>query len=142
MEFWKRRNNTLAYNWGVLDYEREEQTRPEWKPSSIQVSAVTLKPEYVYPKERQIRRQLVSAFVIGFYIAAVIGSVACFIIFRAWSKSYFVSTYGPGGSLTATILSALVSVLSITILDIVSGLLKCLVVFIKILTCFFFGLVE
>ena len=36
LEFWRRRNAILAHRWGVLNYEEEESTRPQFKGTWVQ----------------------------------------------------------------------------------------------------------
>lgn len=113
LEFWKRRCNILASEWNVYDYERDEVTRPEWEPSTVRISPVTGKTEVYFSRQKQVGRMLFSCIVIGVAILVVLASLAGFIAFRAYIKTTSLGTIGSG------ILSAVISIVSIYILDFV-----------------------
>ncbi|KAI9597435.1 calcium-activated chloride channel-domain-containing protein [Syncephalis fuscata] len=55
LEFWKRKHSCIAYEWHISDYEREERTRPNFRPTAIRTSPITGKLElYVPPRERKM----------------------------------------------------------------------------------------
>jgi hypothetical protein len=41
LEHWTRQSNTLMYHWDMMDFERQEQTRTEWKGTAARISPVT-----------------------------------------------------------------------------------------------------
>ena len=59
LEFWKRKEITLAYHWDCLDYESEvERPRPTFAAlaPTVERNPVTGIPEPHFPKEKQVPR--------------------------------------------------------------------------------------
>jgi Calcium-activated chloride channel len=82
LEFWKRRQATLAYRWGMLDYEDEETTRPDWKPTHARKSPITGKYEKYVPSIIYHSKLSVSVLVVLFSILIVIIAVGSMIVFK------------------------------------------------------------
>ena len=86
LEFWKRKQVSLAYDWHAMDFEEEEERpRPEYlaRVTQLKPNPVTLKSEpYMPPREKYYR--FMGAFgVVFFFIVLVLGAVVGVIVFRA-----------------------------------------------------------
>ena len=87
MEFWKRKQVSLAYKWHTIDFEKEEEiTRPEFEiraSNSLRKNPVTNKWEpYMPPEERASR--IIGAFsVVLFFIGLICSAVMGVVVFRA-----------------------------------------------------------
>ncbi|GBC01793.1 hypothetical protein RclHR1_04330011 [Rhizophagus clarus] len=64
LETWKRYNASIAYDWDVMDYEREELPRPEFYGTIIKKSPITLRNEIHFPFREKVKRLLISGFVV------------------------------------------------------------------------------
>ena len=83
-ESWKRKESTLAMEWGVVGFEEVEQPRPQFKGEQI-TSPVDGEFElYVNPLIK-IQRIFVSVLVILVMIAAVFGITVAIFVFQDWS---------------------------------------------------------
>jgi hypothetical protein len=71
LEFWKRRNAELAHRWGVLNYEHEEVTRPQFR-GEWRTDNVTGEVFRVYPAWRRLLKYLVTVPVVLACTAGVI----------------------------------------------------------------------
>lgn len=49
IEFWKRANQYYAFRWNMIDYERVELPRTEFRATRVRFSPVTGKRELYYP---------------------------------------------------------------------------------------------
>ncbi|KAJ3089223.1 Anoctamin-7 [Quaeritorhiza haematococci] len=124
LEFWKRRNNYLAYVWATNDFESVQHRRFEFKPNIVRRSLVTGKLEPHFPAASRWLRQFITGIVIMVSIVIIVGSVVAQIIFNVWIK-YALSLpttskdpfYGLATSKdVASILSSLVGLLSVLVL--------------------------
>ncbi|KAG0240858.1 Anoctamin-7 [Actinomortierella wolfii] len=86
-EFWKRKSNVLAYRWNMLDYERRERARPEFKPTGVRISPITGKKELYYPRYKQLVSLVISIIVVLIAIAIVIVSVGSLMFFNVWLRT-------------------------------------------------------
>ncbi|CAE7508836.1 ano10, partial [Symbiodinium sp. KB8] len=75
LEFWKRRNAELAHRWGVLNYEHEEVTRPQFR-GTWRRDSVTGEVFRVYRTWRRLMKYLVTVPV----VMACTGAVVVFMI--------------------------------------------------------------
>ncbi|CAG8736094.1 11747_t:CDS:10, partial [Dentiscutata erythropus] len=64
LEYWKRANNTLQYNWDVMCYEEEELPRPEFYGTERRPSPITGKEEMYFPLRNRLRKFMVSGIII------------------------------------------------------------------------------
>src|SRR5690606_15309193 len=64
LEFWKRKSHILAYEWNMLDYERRERARPEFKPTGVRTSPITGKKELYYPRYLQVASLVSSGIIV------------------------------------------------------------------------------
>jgi len=65
LEFWKRKNASIAYRWGVSEFEKEEPTRPEWYGTVLRVSPITGKRQIHFPRHHQLAIQTASAITVA-----------------------------------------------------------------------------
>ncbi|GET02867.1 anoctamin-7 [Rhizophagus clarus] len=80
LETWKRYNASIAYDWDVMDYEREELPRPEFYGTIIKKSPITLRNEIHFPFREKVKRLLISGFVVFISILIVIVSVTILLL--------------------------------------------------------------
>jgi hypothetical protein len=57
--FWRQKASTLAYRWGVLDYEVDETERPEFHGSEV-IDDLTGEIRKIYPLHKRFLRYLIS----------------------------------------------------------------------------------
>jgi hypothetical protein len=75
LEFWKRAAATLAFRWGVIDFDKREPDRPEYETKEEQFNMFRQEKVKVYPKGERLRKQIIGIPAVLFTIAA-----ACTII--------------------------------------------------------------
>ncbi|XP_065660180.1 anoctamin-4 isoform X5 [Hydra vulgaris] len=86
LEFWKRKEKSLAYEWHTMDFEEdEEQPRPEYlaKVTQLRKNPVTLKKEPYMPISQRYSRIFGAFGVALFFVILVISAVFGVIVFRA-----------------------------------------------------------
>ncbi|KAK3804908.1 MAG: calcium-activated chloride channel-domain-containing protein [Benniella sp.] len=111
VEYWKRKNSVLAYQWNTLDFEQRERARPEFKPTSTRISPVTGKKELYYPRYKQLVSIFISVMVVLISIAIVVVSVGSLLIFNVYLKGK-----GQLGAYTISVVIALMNLVVILIL--------------------------
>ena len=71
LESWKRKEKTTALDWGMIDFESEEQSRPEFEAIAFyRESPVTGKQEKYFPNEKRYPVLAYSAAISSTFIAA------------------------------------------------------------------------
>ncbi|KAI8995951.1 calcium-activated chloride channel-domain-containing protein [Gaertneriomyces semiglobifer] len=113
LEFWKRRNNTLAYTWDVLQFETEEGTRPQWYGTVIRQSEVTGQNEPYFPRPWRQVFYTITGCIMVLTLLVVIGAIAGFIFFASFMRWYLRDT---DKARYASVISACVSLATIMIL--------------------------
>ena len=86
LQYWKRRDLTLAHEWHSIGFERkEEQVRPEYAANNVTLkqNPVTLKYEPHMSRGVKTRRMLGTVAVVTFFVVVVIGAVVGVVVFRA-----------------------------------------------------------
>ena len=86
LEFWKRKQITLAYLWHTMDFEEEEEKpRPEFLATvtTLRHNPVTGKMEPYLPPTQKVPRLAGAAAVVLFFIVLVIAGVTSVIVYRA-----------------------------------------------------------
>ena len=66
IEFWKRRQAVIAWEWDLTNFEDEEQTRPEYETNvkTTRINPVTRKHEpYLSPWDKAARVLFTNSFV-------------------------------------------------------------------------------
>jgi len=89
LEFWKRKNSYLAWWWDVLDFEREETTRPEWYSTKLRISPITGKEERHYPDRVRYTKMTASAICIIIAVIFVLLAIMASVIYQVWSRDHF-----------------------------------------------------
>eukprot|EP00475_Leptophrys_vorax_P016422 TRINITY_DN2287_c0_g1_i4.p1 TRINITY_DN2287_c0_g1~~TRINITY_DN2287_c0_g1_i4.p1 ORF type:complete len:473 (-),score=136.31 TRINITY_DN2287_c0_g1_i4:602-2020(-) len=103
MEFWKRTQNSLKVRWGMVDFSRQEQPRPEFEGENVR-NLVNGRKEQYFPFYKLVYRHLATKSVIFFFLACVLGVIVALFILRAYLASSW-SYYG--GIIVASVLNAI-----------------------------------
>ncbi|RUP47049.1 hypothetical protein BC936DRAFT_146189 [Jimgerdemannia flammicorona] len=112
LEFWKRRNYILQWEWDVLEFEKEEQPRPEYYGTTVRISPVTMRDELYYPSSLKLTKAVVSGMLVGASILIVLCTVGTLIVFTAWTRSvHALSGYW------SAVVSAMVNLATIMLLN-------------------------
>ncbi|KAI5626982.1 anoctamin-5 isoform X2 [Silurus asotus] len=87
LEFWKRRQARLKYEWDLVDFEEEQQRlqlRPEYetKCTSRRINRVTQEMEPYLPVTSKCARSLLSGATVLFWISLIIASIIGVIAYR------------------------------------------------------------
>ena len=81
LEHWKRTEKNTALKWGMIGFEENEVTRPQFEGERI-LSPVNGKPVLYYPREKRARQEFVSSAVIYAFILVVIAVIASIFALR------------------------------------------------------------
>ncbi|XP_017578355.1 anoctamin-5 isoform X2 [Pygocentrus nattereri] len=87
LEFWKRRQARLGYEWDLVDFEEEQQRlqlRPEYetKCTSRRLNRVTQEMEPYFPVTSKCARLCLSGATVLFWISLIIASIIGVIAYR------------------------------------------------------------
>lgn len=86
LEYWKRKNATLAYRWDCSDYEDiEERPRPQFAATApmTALNPITGEDEPYFPEKNRVRRMLAGSVVLLMMVAVVIMCLVSIILYRA-----------------------------------------------------------
>uniref|UniRef100_G1RU35 Anoctamin n=1 Tax=Nomascus leucogenys TaxID=61853 RepID=G1RU35_NOMLE len=86
LEYWKRKNATLAYRWDCSDYQDiEERPRPQFAASAPMTAPnpITGEDEPYFPERSRARRMLAGSVVILVMVAVVVMCLVSIILYRA-----------------------------------------------------------
>jgi hypothetical protein len=72
LAYWRQHASSLAYKWGVLDYEIEETERPQFKGTVVVYDEISEENVKVYPTWRRVLKYLISLQILMFLIAIVL----------------------------------------------------------------------
>jgi hypothetical protein len=86
LEHWKRRSATLAFRWGVSDYDKREPDRPEYVATVSDFNFFTQETTMYYPKEKRLMKQLLGIPAVLFMIA---GACTVIVIILMWKYVQF-----------------------------------------------------
>lgn len=95
LEFWKRKQVTLAYEWHTMDFEEEEERpRPQYlaKVTTLKENPVTGKMEPSMPAKQRVPRLVGAIGIVIFFIILVIAGVTSVIVYRAAIYAILLST--------------------------------------------------
>ncbi|XP_055472765.1 anoctamin-7 [Psammomys obesus] len=105
LEYWKRKNATLAYRWDCSDYEDiEERPRPQFAAMApmTALNPITGEDEPYFPEKCRVRRMLAGSVVLLMMVAVVIMCLVSIILYRAVmavivskSDNTFLSAWAP-----------------------------------------------
>ena len=128
LEFWKRRQATIAHEWHTMDFEDEDEPlRPEYVRSLTEEERNPFKPDpktgkiiFRASKMKQYRRYTVVFSVVAFMIFLVIAAIIGVAVFRVAAFATLSSNPDPLVQMRARIfttgLAACINLLAITIL--------------------------
>ena len=128
LEFWKRRQATIAQEWHTMDFEDEDEPlRPEYVRSLTEEERNPFKPDpktgkiiFRASKMKQYRRYTVVFSVVAFMIFLVIAAIIGVAVFRVAAFATLSSNPDPLVQMRARIfttgLAACINLLAITIL--------------------------
>jgi hypothetical protein len=86
LEFWKRRSASLAFRWGVTDFNKKEPDRPEYEATELDFNFFTQETVMYYPKKDRLKKQLVGVPAVLFTIAA---ACTVMVIILMWKYVQF-----------------------------------------------------
>lgn len=141
LEFWKRRQFQLAYDWDLTDIDEDaEAVRPQYRARASdknfgvsRSNPVTLKKEMYIPLSKKVPRFIASMLVLAFWIVIVLIATVSVIVYRIVAANRLASndgfknlsdklgSLGPyvSPSMIASVTSALISVTIIVILSVI-----------------------
>ena len=94
MVTWSRRSNTLAHQWGTLDYQEEEVPRPEFKGTEFRVDPITNTYQPYYPPWRRWLKMCISIpLTVGFTLLTLFG-----ILILYGNRDIMLANYFASGS--------------------------------------------
>ncbi|XP_063683764.1 anoctamin-7-like isoform X24 [Bolinopsis microptera] len=82
VEQWKRRSNSLKYEWDVSNFEQLEPDRPQFYGSKTRKNPITEEEEWYYPFYRLYLKISFSVLTIAFMVFLVMASTVGVIVFR------------------------------------------------------------
>jgi hypothetical protein len=151
LEFWKRKQNELAYEWDLFDYETGTQViRPQFelkaktaaakaakaKEAWWQVNPITMMTEPFMPLSEQIPKLSASISTVVFMVCVVVMAVVAVIVYRTFVgfqvHSSSSESIRKNGSL---ITSATASFLSLVVIQILSRVYQKLAIFLTDYEC-------
>ncbi|XP_064423295.1 anoctamin-5 isoform X3 [Latimeria chalumnae] len=96
LEFWKRRQARLEYDWDLVDFEEEQQQlqlRPEYevKCSYRKKNPITQEEEPYMPVSSKFARSCLSGATVIFWIALIVASIIAVIVYRLSVYAAFAS---------------------------------------------------
>jgi anoctamin-10/anoctamin-7 len=118
LESWKRKEKTYAMRWGMVGYEEEETSRPQFigvrKPSPV-----TGRPYLFFSREEKHMRLFKSSSIIFGFIIVVIGVVASIFVLRLVLSR--VDDLVVGDIQLAGIICSLLNAVQIQVLNMIYG---------------------
>ncbi|CAM9205929.1 unnamed protein product [Chrysoparadoxa australica] len=115
LEFWKRKEQKVALEWGMVSFEEEEQDRAEFKGEVIKSPIDGKEMLYFPPSERNARVRWASA-VILFLIICVIACIASIYALK-WYLVYELDA--PWGAKYGATIAAIANAIQIQVLNFV-----------------------
>ncbi|CAG8513238.1 11068_t:CDS:10 [Cetraspora pellucida] len=64
LQYWKRTNASIQYDWNVTEFEREELPRPEFYGTTLRKSPITMKNEIHFPFSQRLQKLAISGIVV------------------------------------------------------------------------------
>eukprot|EP00730_Choanoeca_flexa_P001321 TRINITY_DN10582_c0_g2_i1.p1 TRINITY_DN10582_c0_g2~~TRINITY_DN10582_c0_g2_i1.p1 ORF type:complete len:1022 (+),score=268.43 TRINITY_DN10582_c0_g2_i1:51-3068(+) len=127
LDFWKRRENFLAYDWDTRDYEDLEPIRPQFRGTTKRPNPVTGKVEKHYPASKRYAKQLGSSLTVLAMIGVVCVVVISVLIYRLAVKASLYKTSGNAND-ASTITSVTAAILNLVAIILLTTLYKNLAV--------------
>ena len=96
LEYWKRKQSTLAYQWYTTDFYGEEVVRPQFSAviKRLRKNPVTGKKEPSMSKKEEFVKMVGVFTVVVFFIALVISALIGVIVYRAAIYAILISSGG------------------------------------------------
>eukprot|EP00045_Choanoeca_perplexa_P014448 m.170080 g.170080 ORF g.170080 m.170080 type:complete len:529 (-) comp16678_c0_seq8:1646-3232(-) len=119
LDFWKRRENFLAYDWDTRDYEDLEPLRPQFRGTTKRPNPVTGKMEKHYPAGKRYAKQMGSSLTMLSMIGVVIVIVVGILFYRLAVKASLFQSSGnaENASLITSITAAILNLVAIMLLS-------------------------
>ncbi|XP_067890513.1 anoctamin-7-like [Heterodontus francisci] len=114
LEWWKRKNAELVYEWDVENYETDELVRPEFY--GTEPDPITGEPEAFYSVSKQRLKLALSLSVGIIMVGCVFISVLAVVIYKTWARFRVTTSNSFESFLLTTVVSSLLNALSISIL--------------------------
>eukprot|EP00053_Salpingoeca_punica_P016735 m.159045 g.159045 ORF g.159045 m.159045 type:complete len:933 (+) comp17033_c0_seq2:80-2878(+) len=128
LDFWKRTNARVAYNWDLRDFDEEEPDRPQFKGVGTRKNPITGEMEKYYPKSRRWMKVAGAVAVVVSMLALVIMVLISVIVYRlAVRVALFKSSDDPNSSarknsgIASAITASILNLISILILNMIYG---------------------
>ena len=106
LEHWKRREGQFAVQWGQLDFEQDEVSRPTFWGHTRRSPVDDNPNEVFFSKVKRTLREMQGFFVSAFIICLVIGCVAAILFLRKYLTDHGSSTIKPYASTITSIINA------------------------------------
>lgn len=130
LEFWKRKESLLQYDWDVAGFEEEERMRPEYefklkpkKKKNVRVNPITEEPEPHMPAWKKATRKCFSFSVILFMLCLVLAAIFGIIVYRMIIVGVFYAVHNEKiqefASIITSITGAIINLMAITLLNLV-----------------------
>ena len=123
LEFWKRKQVSLAYEWHTMDFEEdEERPRPEYVASvtRLKENPVTGKMEPYMPAGQRFKRLSGAFGIVLFFVILVLACVVSVIVFRAAFYAFLLKSGNPTirkrSKMVVSALAACVNLVAINLL--------------------------
>lgn len=96
LEYWKRKQSSLAYEWHTMDFHEREVVRPQYTASAkaFKKNPVTQKLEPVSSKKEKFLKICGEASVVLFFIALVIAALVGVVLYRAIIFGVVTASHG------------------------------------------------
>lgn len=120
LEYWKRKEKTIALQWGMVGFEDDEQSRPEYQGDSVR-SPVDGSPMLFFHHHEYLYRLGVSSMVVFVLVVAVLGVIAGIFVLRivlTHTSALTTGGFAWGGVLTSIINAIQIQVLNILYLSV------------------------
>lgn len=90
--YWRQHSSTLAYRWGVLEFETEETQRPQFTGVS-EYDEIREEMVKVYPTYKRVAKYCISFPIVVAFIIAMLSAMFAFFD----SQDELIRTYNNGG---------------------------------------------
>ncbi|CAD5126106.1 DgyrCDS14278 [Dimorphilus gyrociliatus] len=132
LEFWKRKECLLQYDWDVAGFEEDEKMRPEYefklkpkkkKNKNIRINPITAEAEPHMPVWSKTTRKCFSFSVILFMIALVLAAIFGVIVYRMIIVGVFYAVHHEKiqefAGIITSITGAIINLIAITLLNMI-----------------------
>ncbi|XP_004346228.1 hypothetical protein CAOG_05555 [Capsaspora owczarzaki ATCC 30864] len=117
LEFWKRRNAEIVFDWDVIGLEEDEPPRPQYYGTEMRKDPISGVEEEYYPFKRRIFKFLTSVFAIVTLLACVLIAVVAVLSYRLAVRASFYNRDPSNASALTAFTAALLNLTCIVILN-------------------------